>query len=149
MERDYVIIHYVAALLPKEFIMAEWPANAETDWNTKMLAYLAVEHNTDGTHDFGSLSGTSDSIGEFSVGALQIKWGFKSGLAANTTVALDFTDEGLSDFSNACLQVLTGIRGASATDTFIIKTSSYGTDGFSVTNTNTGTVTYNWFAIGR
>lgn len=31
--------------------MATWPANGETDWNTKMLAYLAVEHNTDGTHD--------------------------------------------------------------------------------------------------
>ena len=30
--------------------MATWPANTETDWNTKMLAYLAIEHNTDGTH---------------------------------------------------------------------------------------------------
>lgn len=27
-----------------------WPANGETDWNTKMLAYLAIGHNTDGTH---------------------------------------------------------------------------------------------------
>ncbi len=31
--------------------MADWPANGETDWNTKMLAYLAVEHSTDGTHN--------------------------------------------------------------------------------------------------
>lgn len=30
--------------------MATWPANGETAWNTKMLAYLAIEHNTDGTH---------------------------------------------------------------------------------------------------
>ncbi len=30
--------------------MAEWPANGATDWNTKMLAYLAVEHQTNGTH---------------------------------------------------------------------------------------------------
>jgi len=30
--------------------MATWPANGTTDWNTAMLAYLAVEHNTDGTH---------------------------------------------------------------------------------------------------
>jgi len=30
--------------------MATWPANSDTDWNTKMLAYLAIEHNTDGTH---------------------------------------------------------------------------------------------------
>ena len=31
--------------------MATWPATGETDWNTKMLAYLAVEHATDGTHN--------------------------------------------------------------------------------------------------
>ena len=30
--------------------MATWPANGVEDWNTKMLAYLAIEHNTDGTH---------------------------------------------------------------------------------------------------
>lgn len=30
--------------------MAEWPANGDTDWNAKMLQYLAIEHNTDGTH---------------------------------------------------------------------------------------------------
>lgn len=29
---------------------AQWPANGVTDWNTKSLAYLAIEHNTDGTH---------------------------------------------------------------------------------------------------
>lgn len=27
-----------------------WPANGATDWNTDMLAYLAVGHNTDGKH---------------------------------------------------------------------------------------------------
>lgn len=27
-----------------------WPANGVTDWNTKMLTYLAVEHKTNGTH---------------------------------------------------------------------------------------------------
>ncbi len=31
--------------------MADWPANGAENWNTLMLAYLAVEHNTDGTHD--------------------------------------------------------------------------------------------------
>ncbi len=30
--------------------MANWPASGDTDWNTKMLAYLAIEHETDGTH---------------------------------------------------------------------------------------------------
>lgn len=36
--------------------MATWPANGATDWNTLMLAYLAVEHNTDGTHKAAALS---------------------------------------------------------------------------------------------
>lgn len=30
--------------------MADWPADGTTNWNAAMLAYLAVEHNTDGTH---------------------------------------------------------------------------------------------------
>lgn len=29
--------------------MATWPASGDTDWNTKMLAFLAVSFNTDGT----------------------------------------------------------------------------------------------------
>lgn len=37
--------------------MADWPANGDTDWNTKMLAYLAIEHNTDGTHDVHNSEG--------------------------------------------------------------------------------------------
>jgi hypothetical protein len=28
----------------------EWPANGDPDWNTKMLANLAVEHTTEGKH---------------------------------------------------------------------------------------------------
>ena len=38
--------------------MANWPANNVTDWNTKMLAYLAIGHETDGTH--GTKSGFQD-----------------------------------------------------------------------------------------
>jgi len=41
--------------------MATWPANGDTDWNTAMLAYLAVEHNTDGTHKVYSAYTTLDS----------------------------------------------------------------------------------------
>lgn len=29
--------------------MATWPANGDTNWNTSMLAFLAVSFNTDGT----------------------------------------------------------------------------------------------------
>ncbi len=50
MARDYVIVHYVAAYPPKGVIMAEWPANADTDWNTKMKANIDVGHDSDGTH---------------------------------------------------------------------------------------------------
>ena len=35
--------------------MAEWPADGNEDWNAKMLAYLAIGHETDGTH--GTKSG--------------------------------------------------------------------------------------------
>ncbi len=37
--------------------MATWPSSGDTDWNTKMLAYLAIEHNTDGTHDIHDTEG--------------------------------------------------------------------------------------------
>ena len=36
--------------------MAEWPADGVTNWNTKMLAYLAVGHATDGTHNEAGLT---------------------------------------------------------------------------------------------
>lgn len=36
--------------------MATWPANGDTDWNTKMLAYLAVGHDTSGNHNEAGLS---------------------------------------------------------------------------------------------
>lgn len=42
--------------------MAEWPANGVTDWNTKSLAYLAVEHNTDGTHDIHDAEGGYNQV---------------------------------------------------------------------------------------
>jgi hypothetical protein len=42
--------------------MAEWPANGETDWNTKQLAYLAVEHETDGTHQENITYAIVDSV---------------------------------------------------------------------------------------
>ena len=53
--------------------MVAWPANGNTDWNTKMLAYLAVGHNTDGTHkevfnvrDYGAVgNGVTDDTAAF------------------------------------------------------------------------------------
>lgn len=45
--------------------MATWPANGDTDWNTKMLAYLAVEHETDGTHKATELTAVVTGEGIF------------------------------------------------------------------------------------
>lgn len=58
--------------------MATWPANGDTDWNTKSLAYLAVSHTTTGYHKFDVngtltdvrtkyLTGTLDADSETSV----------------------------------------------------------------------------------
>ena len=47
--------------------MASWPVAGETDWNTKMLAYLAIEHNTDGTH---SMAGRSIQVVNTQTGAV-------------------------------------------------------------------------------
>jgi hypothetical protein len=47
--------------------MAEWPGNGDTDWNTKMLAYLAVGHATDGTHN---QAGLTAQIVNFQTGAV-------------------------------------------------------------------------------
>lgn len=54
--------------------MAEWPASGNTDWNTKMLAYLAVEHNTDGTHDItgSSVQVVNTQTGAVATGTTQI-----------------------------------------------------------------------------
>lgn len=43
--------------------MAEWPANGEEDWNTKMKAFIDVGHNSDGTlnHVF-TINGTATTI---------------------------------------------------------------------------------------
>lgn len=42
--------------------MATWPATGDTDWNTKMLAYLAIEHDTDGTHSVHDAEGGYASV---------------------------------------------------------------------------------------
>ena len=52
--------------------MATWPANAETDWNTKMLAYLAVEHETDGTHKATELTAVVTGEGIFGAWASKV-----------------------------------------------------------------------------
>ena len=72
--------------------MADWPASGVTDWNTKMLANLAVGHDTDGTHtksqmltDMGwsPTSYAGDESITFPNGLI-MKHGFKSGIGSQT-----------------------------------------------------------------
>ncbi len=69
--------------------MADWPANGETEWNTKMLANLAIGHDTDGTHrktqmlvdmEWSPTSYAGEESMTFPNGRI-----FKSGSAAGTT----------------------------------------------------------------
>jgi len=50
---------------------AQWAATGDTDWNTKYLAYLAVDHNVDGTHK-SSIFGFSGYTNEDSDGNAMI-----------------------------------------------------------------------------
>lgn len=41
--------------------MATWPATGDTDWNTKMLAHLAITHDTSG-YNKHSVDGTGTRV---------------------------------------------------------------------------------------
>lgn len=135
--------------------MATWPASGDTDWNTKMLANLAVGHDTDGTHkksqmltdmDWSptSMSGADDSIGTVTYpNGLIMKWGKATVSGGGGTITFAVA------FSNACFQVI--ICGGHATSgttqsimSHTITTSSFGWEsgaGDQVTPAR-------WFAIG-
>jgi len=76
---------------------AQWAATGDTDWNTKMLAYLAIGHDTDGTH--GKTQMLTDMewspttyAGEESVtfpNGLIMKQGFIARSGNTTTVTFD------------------------------------------------------------
>lgn len=96
--------------------MATWPANADTDWNTKMLAYLAIEHNTDGTHK--DISGDLSIGGFFGVGTpseLTISGGIVTATKSNHRI--DTQDDDPSDDLNT-------INGGGEGDILIISPAS-------------------------
>jgi len=79
-------------------------------------------------------------------GGLQIKWGSYS-LTTNQTKAYDFTDNGLTDFDNACLQVFP-TYGSTAHWQDTCGVTAKSTTGFSVKNNSNFTNTVAWLAIG-
>ncbi len=88
--------------------MATWPANAETDWNTKMLAYLAIEHTTEGYHKY-PVNGTPAEV--------------RTKYFTGTTDADSKTDV-THDIDNALTKILhvSGAITNSAADTFLVST---------------------------
>ena len=42
--------------------MANWPENGTENWNTEMLSFTGVEHNSDGTHDLSTIGWTETAV---------------------------------------------------------------------------------------
>lgn len=128
--------------------MAEWPASGVTDWNTKMLAYLAVGHNTDGTHNQEDWT-PSTYTGQESVT-------FPNGLIMKT--GTETVAGGASDtvtFGTAFPNAIKGVFHSISSD---LNQTGAGEDSSAHTQTTTNFVLenrdneshdYDWFAIGR
>lgn len=94
------------------------------------------------------LSGIDESIGETAIGELQIKWGKKS-IAGNTVITLDFTDEGLTDFDNACLTAQVSFASNDVNLTSPCGCSTLNVNNMKLNNGDSSTASLFWVAIGR
>lgn len=141
--------------------MADWPANGDTDWNTKMLANLAVGHDTDGTHDATQMNvdlgvepatatGAAESAGYtvFSNG-FRIAWG-DSNVTQGGTVTVNIKTA-LDDGWSMTLQAFVCLGEANATIRSPGKIYAMDATGFTIVNPNaaSGTIKFRWIAIGR
>ncbi len=83
-------------------------------------------------------------------GGLQIKWGSLS-IAVDTSTAIDFTDESLTDFDTALLQAYCSFKHASAVNQTYAdgcSVTATSTSGLTIYNDAAGTRTIAWWAIG-
>lgn len=94
------------------------------------------------------LTGIDESIGELSIGELQLKWGDKA-IPNGNALAITFVGEGLSAFSNNCFQVIPGDGQSTGTPTYPFKAYSITKNGFTVKGVDNTTRIVRWFAIGR
>jgi len=126
---------------------AQWPANGATDWNTKMLAYLAVEHKTDGKHDITDGGSPtlldSEANAMLKVHAYKAQGsGFVTAFSLNDQAALIGYVGATSDPAGAGTKVAqTTVQGNVANDAFIsffVGKNKY----FEVTATGTPTITW-------
>jgi len=110
-------------------------------------AQLANKKYVDDSFSPTSMSGSEDDSGqvEFRNG-LQMKWGLATSVGANSTKAVDFTDESLTDFSNACLQAFVTDNTFNQSEGPSVSAKS--TTGLTVANGGASTSDIGWFAIG-
>ncbi len=122
--------------------MADWPASGSMDWNTKMLANLAIGHETDGTHNQEDWT-PSTYVDEESVtfpNGLIIKMGRST---KSTTQTVTFGTE----FPNSIITVIATLSSTDNTENVVV--SSEATTGFRVDHNSGGASTVNWVAVGR
>ena len=119
-----------------------------SDSDTQLATQQSIKAYVDAVDALlpSGLSGGNDSNGETSIGELQIKWGKVSRSGLSTTV--DYTNLGLSDFSNACFQAyaVSGTNQAVDMNTIILSVTK---TGFIIRQDNVAETTMRWFAIGR
>ncbi len=90
--------------------MAEWPASGNTDWNTKMLAYLAIEHETDGTHSSSVTNGLIKAWVRFTIaGTISDSFNVTS-VVKDATGKYTITWD--TDFANGNYAIVAMIAGA-------------------------------------
>ncbi len=94
------------------------------------------------------ISGADESTGETSIGPLQIKWGKANSIAGNTTITIDFTDSGLTDFDNACLNAHVSYASDNDSLSSPCACSTLNVNNLKVTNGHGSTASLFWFAIG-
>ncbi len=123
--------------------MATWPASGNTDWNTKMLAYLAIGHETDGTHNQEDWTPTSYA-GEQSVtfpNGLIFKQGTES-IAAGATDTVTFDDA----FSTVISASVTTVAASGSRNVCYL--SNLLEANIQIYNAHTGTSTAHWQVWG-
>jgi hypothetical protein len=109
------------------------------------------EHVGAANYDPTSMTGATDSIGEITFpNGFIMKWGSKA-VSGSSSTAVVFEDEDLTDFPNACFQVIT-CGGKSAGNTELgVNAANISTTGFTAYYYHDGGARispFRWFAIG-
>lgn len=94
--------------------MATWPANGDTDWNTKSLAYLAVSHTTTGYHKFDVNGTLTDVRTKYLTGTLDAD--SQTNIAHGVTVGNILSVSGVAYDDNYAVYVVSDHGGVANAD---------------------------------